>query len=67
MKLNELKDILWPRFPNPQFCAIWSETQHKTIEDNANICPMIEKYGNNEVTHIEAFNDLVVISIKTEV
>lgn len=63
MKLNTLKPILYSTHGNIQFAIVYDSDKHADIENGCSIDYAVEKHGEREVKHIEAYENQLVITI----
>lgn len=63
MKLKELKTILYSNRGNIQFAIVYDSKLNADVESGCSIEYAIEKCGEKEVKHIEAFKDQLLITV----
>ena len=54
MKLNDLKDIITPRFPRIIPCTVWKNGE-PVHEDGGSVQYVMKEYGGCEVVHVEPY------------
>ena len=63
MKLKDLETVLYSSRGNIQFAIVYDSNKNADIENGCAIEYAVKKYGENEVEHIEAFENQLVITI----
>ena len=63
MKLKELKSILYSSRGSVQFAIVYDSKTNTDIENGCSIDYAVEKHGDKEVKHIEAFENQLLITV----
>lgn len=62
MKIKDLKSILYSTTGNIQWAVLWDSTICEDVEDGCSIDYLVANYGESEITHIQAYENKLVIT-----
>ena len=63
MKLKDLSSVLYSTRGSIQHAIVYDQEKNADIESGCSIDHAVEKYGERELKHIEAFENQLVITI----
>ena len=63
MKLKELKAILYSERGNIQPAIVYDSAKYADVESGCSVDYAVDKYGESEVKHIQAFENQLIITI----